>query len=170
MELKRGNLVSKNFPNIGTIHILTLHGKGNKTRQIPVGPNAVELIKERSFILSSQERIEQEFSRHREELRQLYRGRAAAGYIFFEVNNKYSVGHAFRDAVRKTGIKHGTFHDLRKTFATHSLESGLTIESVSGVLGHSDISITQRSYAEKTLMKLVLESKMLTEIKKKPSK
>ncbi|MBN1998182.1 tyrosine-type recombinase/integrase [candidate division KSB1 bacterium] len=163
LTLKAENFTSRVFQKLGTIHLLTLHGKGNKLRQIPLGPNATELLSERLFILSSPERIEMLIKRHSAKLQKLYRERAAAGYVFFEVNNKRTVSHAFKAALLKAGIRDGTFHDLRKTFATYSLEDGLTIETVSGTLGHSDISITQKSYAEKTLLKLVLESKMRTE-------
>ncbi|MBN1999621.1 site-specific integrase [candidate division KSB1 bacterium] len=163
LNLKEADLTLKNFDNLGIINLLTFRGKSNKIRQVPIGPNATELLKERIFILGSPDRIQQMLNRHRKELQEKYYTRATSGYIFFEVLRRWAVGHAFKAALREAGLEDGKFHDLRKTFATYSLEDGLTIEAVSGTLGHSDISITQKAYAEKTLMKLILESKMRTE-------
>jgi len=47
----------------------------------------------------------------------------------------------------KAGIeKEGKWHLLRRTFATHLLKSGVGIESVSKLLGHSEIQTTVKSY------------------------
>ena len=42
------------------------------------------------------------------------------------------------------------FHDLRDTGATYLLENGVSIETVSFMLGHSSIKTTQEYYAKLT--------------------
>jgi integrase len=39
------------------------------------------------------------------------------------------------------------FHDLRRTTGSLLLQAGVSIEAISGLLGHSDIRITKRIYA-----------------------
>jgi integrase len=42
------------------------------------------------------------------------------------------------------GILHVRFHDLRHTFATRLVQSGVDLYKVSKLLGHRDIKTTQR--------------------------
>lgn len=48
------------------------------------------------------------------------------------------------------GIRGGkpVFHDLRHTFATHAIASGLDVVTVAAILGHSDPSLTLRIYSD----------------------
>jgi integrase/recombinase XerD len=53
-----------------------------------------------------------------------------------------------QQAARQAGITRLlTFHDLRRTYGAMLLESGVDIYSVSKLLGHSDVRITQKVYA-----------------------
>ena len=51
---------------------------------------------------------------------------------------------AFRNAVRRSGIPHCRFHDLRHTFATRLVRSGVDIVTVQKLMGHASISMTLR--------------------------
>ncbi len=77
-----------------------------------------------------------------------------AGYFFWnragESKIETATGNA-RRALRKifeeASVKNGHPHRFRDTFAVELLKSGVPIETVSRLLGHSDIRITQRSYS-----------------------
>ena len=47
-------------------------------------------------------------------------------------------------AQKKAGIPHVRFHDLRHTFATRLIQSGIDLYKVAKLLGHRDIRTTQR--------------------------
>lgn len=51
---------------------------------------------------------------------------------------------AFRGAVRRSGIEGLRFHDLRHTFASRLIESGVDIVTVQNLLGHYSVVVTQR--------------------------
>ena len=42
------------------------------------------------------------------------------------------------------------FHDLRHTFATHALSSGVDAKTLSGILGHTKASFTLDTYTHVT--------------------
>lgn len=53
----------------------------------------------------------------------------------------------FRMIAEASGYPHITPHKVRHTFATLLVEEGVPLETVSELLGHSDISVTKRFYA-----------------------
>ena len=52
--------------------------------------------------------------------------------------------------LKSLGLEHIRFHDLRHTFATMALQSGVDIRTVSGMLGHADPGFTLRTYTHTT--------------------
>ena len=42
------------------------------------------------------------------------------------------------------------FHDLRHTFATHALTSGVDVKTLSGILGHTRAAFTLDTYTHTT--------------------
>jgi len=51
---------------------------------------------------------------------------------------------SFENAVKRSGIAHVRFHDLRHTFASHLVMAGVDIRTVQELLGHKDIRMTMR--------------------------
>ena len=52
--------------------------------------------------------------------------------------------------LRKAELPPIRFHDLRHTFATHALNSGVDAKTLSGILGHTNASFTLDTYTHMT--------------------
>lgn len=57
------------------------------------------------------------------------------------------VKRSFKTACNKAGIENFRFHDLRRTFATTLLYNNVNIVTISNMLGHSSIMMTERYLA-----------------------
>lgn len=57
-----------------------------------------------------------------------------------------SLSQYFRKLLKKLGIPHIKYHALRHTFATRAVEGGIDVATVSGILGHSDVTTTTHYY------------------------
>ena len=55
-----------------------------------------------------------------------------------------------KDLLRKAELPSIRFHDLRHTFATHALQSGVDAKTLSGILGHANASFTLDTYTHVT--------------------
>ena len=65
-------------------------------------------------------------------------------YIFPLIRRKSDVITKIWHKVReRAGIKEGRFHDLRHTFGSNLIKSGVDIVTVKELLGHSDLKMTQ---------------------------
>ncbi len=68
------------------------------------------------------------------------------GFVF--INNKgkpiKDVRTAFDGALKRSGIKKFTFHDLRHTFASNLVMNGVDPVTVKELMGHSSIQMTMR--------------------------
>lgn len=62
-------------------------------------------------------------------------------------NRIANIRHGFGNAVKRAGIAPCTPHDLRRTCGSWLVQAGVSIQSVSELLRHSDIRITASIYA-----------------------
>jgi tyrosine recombinase XerC len=139
-ELVSGDLVDLDFKE----EMLTVRGKGNRERLVPVGVPAVEAV--RNWL---------------DQRLQLIAKRAGRGRPV-EKDALFLNGRGGRLSVRSVermvkmyGERAGilqivTPHALRHSFATHLLEMGADLRSVQELLGHASLSTTQR-YTHLTL-------------------
>ena len=52
--------------------------------------------------------------------------------------------------LKQAGLPDIRFHDLRHTFATHALTSGVDVKTLSGLLGHTRAAFTLDAYTHTT--------------------
>jgi integrase/recombinase XerD len=111
--------------------VLTVVGKGDKQRMVPVGKTALASI---AVWLDTGRPA-------------LLKSRTSA-YLFITARGGPMTRQAFWNLIRNHGKRVGIFHDLsphalRHSFATHLLERGADLRSVQTMLGHADIETTQ---------------------------
>ena len=123
---------------------IKVKGKGSKERIVPIGKEAVRLLK-----------------KYLDVSRPSILGKRNSDFIFISKKgsmlNRKSVWRLLKGYVDRTEIrKNITPHTLRHSFATHLLESGADLRSVQELLGHMDISTTQvyTHLARKELQKI----------------
>ncbi len=61
-----------------------------------------------------------------------------------------SAYHRLKVILENAGLPDIRFHDLRHTFATHALTSGVDAKTLSGILGHTNASFTLDTYTHVT--------------------
>jgi len=108
---RRSEVVSAKYEDISQ-NVITVCGKGQKTRSIPLMPEVIVILETKPY-----------------------------GKIF-RYEHVSTISNYFRKIVRSLGIK-SRFHDLRHTSATQMLRSGIQLDVVQKILGHSDIATTQ---------------------------
>ena len=55
-----------------------------------------------------------------------------------------------KEILKSAGLPNLRFHDLRHTFATHALASGVDVKTLSGILGHTRAAFTLDTYTHTT--------------------
>ena len=88
------------------------------------------------------------------------------GDRIFAWQEKRSAGRVFRRTLLRLGLKeieHGerTFHTLRHSYASHLLMNGVDIYTVSRLLGHSSVTVTEAHYAHLIMDRVKLASEKL---------
>jgi integrase/recombinase XerC len=128
--LRLSELVSLNLDSIDLGDaVVTVTGKGNKTRILPVGQHAIQAtqswLKQRANLAAADENalfVSQRGSR---------------------ISSR-NIQQRLRHWSKKQGLDtHVHPHMLRHSFATHVLESSGDLRAVQELLGHADISTTQ---------------------------
>ena len=64
--------------------------------------------------------------------------------------NPSTAYHQLKKILTEAGLPEIRFHDLRHTFATHALVSGVDAKTLSGILGHTKASFTLDTYTHTT--------------------
>jgi len=64
--------------------------------------------------------------------------------------NPDSAYHQLKKFLAEAGLPNIRFHDLRHTFSTHALASGVDVKTLAGILGHTKASFTLDTYTHTT--------------------
>lgn len=129
--LRVSELVSLEFKNVNFMSgLITIYGKGNKQRTVPISSFALEYLKK--YLDGPRVRN----VGHKSNYLFLNRsGRPLSRIYFFKEVKKYAA---------KAGIETSISpHTLRHCFATHLLENGAELRAVQEMLGHANIATTQ---------------------------
>jgi integrase len=75
---------------------------------------------------------------------------SANDFIFFSTKGTLidpdDLTHFHNDVLKKLGLEHKKLHALRHTFATRGIENGIDVSTMSGILGHADVTTTVHFY------------------------
>ena len=125
-ELINLTLKSIDFPQ----KIIKVHGKGDKTRLIPIGNKAIEAIQNYLTIRGSF------FSKFSGDI--LFLSKSGRPLDRLELSSILS------QYLKLVGQKKGfSPHTLRHTFATHMLSNGADLRAIQEMLGHANLSTTE---------------------------
>ncbi|MGE5446224.1 MAG: tyrosine-type recombinase/integrase [Ignavibacteriales bacterium] len=67
--------------------------------------------------------------------------RSQSEYVF---DGRMTLKHHWAKALRKSGIPHCRFHDLRHTFASRLVMEGVDLVTIQELMGHKNINMTKR--------------------------
>lgn len=128
---------------------MTIRGKGDKERMVPLGSRAVEAVGRYREVLVNQNASLAKGA-------YLFPSRGKAGHI-----TRIRVFQLLKELAAEAGIDPARLsaHVLRHAFATHLLNHGADLRALQKMLGHADISTTQiyTHVQEERLRRLVQE-------------
>jgi integrase/recombinase XerC len=131
--IRVSELVGLNVPDINfSGKVIRVTGKGDKERIVPIGQTALTAIKN-----------------YRDDLQQTKVAINQRGPVFLNKNKGRltvrSVARILDKAAKDAGLAVPVApHDLRHSFATHMLDAGLDLRMVQELLGHKQLSTTQK--------------------------
>jgi len=114
--------------------LLTVRGKGDKERMVPIGGAAREAL---DAYLAVRPRF---LGRREQTARYLFPSRSRAGHL-----TRQRLSQLLKDLASEAGIDPAKLspHVLRHAFASHLLAGGADLRAVQMMLGHADIATTQ---------------------------
>ena len=123
--MRKGEILNLKWPDVNFKNrIITVQeSKSGKKRMLPMDDTLCETLK-------------------------VLPARFQKGYVFpspvKEGQPCYDFKRQFRNAVKKAGIDNFRFHDLRHTFASYLVMSGVDLMTVKELLGHTTLTMTMR--------------------------
>lgn len=139
-ELVSRDLVDLDFKE----EMLTVRGKGDKERLVPVGAPAIEAVK--NWLAQRNQLIELRAGRGKTVEKEALFLNGRGGRLSVRSVERMVKAYGERAGI----LQMVTPHALRHSFATHLLEMGADLRSVQELLGHASLSTTQR-YTHLTL-------------------
>lgn len=117
---------------------LTVVGKGNKMRVVPLNPQCRDILEK-------------------------YRGSNGDGRLPISRRSRHSVNRICEKLAKKAGIPKFGPHACRHFFATQLIRKGVSIYKVSKILGHASVKITEQVYLHLVPVDLLGETDVLND-------
>jgi site-specific recombinase XerD len=122
------------------MQIRVYHGKGSKTRYVPLANGIFNLLEEYKRFYHTQQ--------------YLFEGQRKGEPI-----STRTLGVIFKSVLKKTDIqKQASFHTLRHSYATHLLEQGVNLKIIQQLMGHSSLRTTSIYFHVQDVSKLHIKS------------
>jgi site-specific recombinase XerD len=124
--MRQGELLSLKWTDVDLFRkvVSVRKTKNKEPKVIPLNKAAYEMLLEKSRVVN------------------------ISGYVFATQNgtmiSRWNLRREFMNALAKAEITGFRFHDLRHTFATKLVQAGIDLYRVARLLGHRDITSTQR--------------------------
>lgn len=138
-ELSNLDVEDVDFDN----RIIRVMGKGNKERLVPIGKQAIGVLKD---YLEASSNLRKKGKSKGAPLFLNYRGGRLTARSIARIIKKYALECGLSSDISP--------HAMRHTFATHMLDGGADLRAVQELLGHESLSTTQK-YTHLTLDKLM---------------
>ena len=124
----------------GTISVSKQVGRNAQGELTVCQPKTSNSVREISIPREAVELLVQEHQRHPESHYLFPSPRTGGMY------HPDSIVNLHKKILKDAGLEYIRFHDLRHTFATVALQSGVDVKTVSAMLGHYDAGFTLRTY------------------------
>ena len=125
--MRQGEILNLEWPHVDLFRktVTITRSKNGERRTIPLNQSALEVLKSKAKV------------RH-----------IKSHYIFTSQNgtriDQANLLKVFYQALKKSNVLKFRFHDLRHTFATRLVQANVDLYTVSKLLGHKDIKMSQR--------------------------
>ena len=129
--IRVNELATLGIPDSPDSPTLYVHGKGNKTRPVPLSPPTLAALARQLADLQASG-----YHGH-----WLFPGQPPSPHLTTDAIRRY-----LRDLCHHHNIPHLSPHQLRHYFATHMLTHGASLKTTSAILGHANTSTTANIY------------------------
>jgi integrase len=126
------------------VPFVQLFGKGRKVLNMPLCPEACEVLDRRvKYLTDDAKQFEiMDRSKSPKQNKPMIESRRKQGYLFWEIIDSHSITKAFARVREALDLDYFNVHSLRHSFATYCLKDDVPVTTVKEFLGHRDIKTT----------------------------